>query len=376
MKHARRLTTVLIALQLFNFCWAQTVSPTQPTRWVSADDVRVRAQPSLDGQVVGALPRGAELILKTPDDINGFCLIEGEGKYGYMSCKFLSSVSVPRSRAGEGGVPPDQRWVSGNGVTLREAPRLDSPVVARLSLNRIVKLIEKDAGGGYCKVQPADGLGGFTACTYLVSTPVVLSNVAGYGSSSAGYDPERAFALNPSWGALEGYANFLKTRNAEKVAQGVRPSDAALDRMKDHLALGIMGSKPTRYADWAELKRKAETVNLESVQEANLLKLQNNKTTRELDLQAQRASSVNGELQSEIGIFSWMDQIIPQRNAEAAIRLVRKLEFPIVAVSFFKSESDLAPPNTSAENASGRFGIVFRQLVTPRPKPGPIGRSS
>ena len=76
--------------------------------------MRVRAKPSLDGQIVGALPRGAELILKTQEEINGFCLIEGEGKYGYTSCQFLSSVSVPRSRVGEGGLPPDQRWVSGN----------------------------------------------------------------------------------------------------------------------------------------------------------------------------------------------------------------------------------------------------------------------
>jgi hypothetical protein len=34
----------------------------------------------------------------------------------------------------------------------------------------------------------------------------------------------------------------------------------------------------------------------------------------------------------------------------------------------FRSEKELAPPTTTAEEASGRFEIVFRQLVTPRKK--------
>jgi hypothetical protein len=39
--------------------------------------------------------------------------------------------------------------------------------------------------------------------------------------------------------------------------------------------------------------------------------------------------------------------------------------------SLFRSEAELAPPTASTEQASGRFGIVFRQLVTSRPKPKP-----
>lgn len=364
------LAATAFALHLLNPCAAQTASPTQPKRWVLADDVRVRAKPSADGNVLGSLPRGAELILKSPDVIDGFCLIEGEGRYGYMACKFLSAERIARLKAGEDGVPPDRRWVSGNGVTLRESPRKDATVLGRMALNHVVTLVEKDVGGGYCKVQPAVGLGGYTACQYLVSTPVVLANVVGSGPASAEYDPERAFALEPSWTALENYANVLRERNASKPAQGIRPRDDVLERMKAHLALGIMGAKPTPYEDWAELKRKAAAADLDSVQEGGRLVSQGKIVPQPLDLRMQQAMWAANELQSGIGIWgSLHDAISSKGGPERVIRLVRTLEFPSVLPSLFKNESELAPPGASAESASGRFGIVFRQLVAPRPKP-------
>ena len=88
-------------------------SPTQPPRWVSADDVRVRTGPGSDYRIAGTLSRGAELILKAPPDAGDFCLIEGEGYYGYVACQFLSAEKVARPRAGENGVDAAQRWVSG-----------------------------------------------------------------------------------------------------------------------------------------------------------------------------------------------------------------------------------------------------------------------
>lgn len=98
----------------------QATSPAQPPRCVLADDVRVRTGPNMDKKVTGRLSRGAEVILKTTTEYDGFCFIEGEGQYGYVGCKYLSTEHVARPRAGEGRVDATQRWVSGNLVTVRE----------------------------------------------------------------------------------------------------------------------------------------------------------------------------------------------------------------------------------------------------------------
>ncbi|UUZ49750.1 hypothetical protein LP420_06075 [Massilia sp. B-10] len=41
--------------------------------------------------------RGAEVILKAPDQGKDMCLIEGEGHYGFVACKYLSVKPVPRA---------------------------------------------------------------------------------------------------------------------------------------------------------------------------------------------------------------------------------------------------------------------------------------
>src|SRR5512140_1621874 len=187
-----------------------------------------------------------------------FCLIEGEGQYGYVACQYLSVERIARPRAGENGVDPAQRWVSGNAVTIREEPRPDATVVGRLALNDIVKLLREVSGTGYCEVQPATGPSGHTACRYLAPTPVVLAHIRGYRSADeappSDYDPERAFWLEPSWNALEQYAEYLKNQHPNISPQGPWPRDEALERMKAHLALGINGRKPEPYADWGELQ--------------------------------------------------------------------------------------------------------------------------
>jgi hypothetical protein len=320
----------------------------QPPRWVQSDDVRVRAAPSMDGRVIGTLSRGAEVILKAPPDAN-FCLIGGEGYWGYVACQYLSDKRIARPKAGENGVDAAQRWISGNGVTLRDEPRPNATVVTRMSLNTIVKLLREEGGSGYCEVQSVDGPRGFTACRYLALTPVVIAHIRGLRSAdqalSSDYDPERAFWLVPGWEALVEYAEYLKSRHPDIPAEGPWPRNEALERMKAHLALGIKAAKPAPFFDWQTLQNKAS-------QDMN---------------KAQNSAS---ELQRAIGIWGPLhDAISAEGGAARVIRLIRALALPDVKPSLFRSESNIAPPATTAEDASGRFDIVYRQLVTPRPKP-------
>lgn len=352
---------LILSLNLGLATVAQAVPPAQPPRWVQADDVRVRTGPTSQHRTVGTLARGAELILKSPTETDGFCLIEGDDLYGYVACQFLSAQRIARARAGENGVSANQRWVSGQGVTLREAPRLDALAVGRLALNAPVTLLNAQSANGYCEVQPATGPSGYTACRYLATTPVVLAQVRSQ-------DPERAFWLEPSWGALESYAEHLAQRQPQVPPQGPWPRDEALERMKAHLALGIKGPPPEPYADWAALKRKAMQPDLDL----------SGKERRVLDplkpdagwQRTVRMFQVANELQMAIGVWSALyDSVSVGGDPARVVRLVRALEFPGVRPSLFRSEADVAPPGINAEQASGRFGIVFRQLVTSRPRP-------
>ena len=366
---------VALILAMLTPLGAKAASPCQPPRWIMADDVRVRTGPSQEYKIIGTLPRGAELILNTTP-IDDFCLIEGEGLYGYVACKYLSTERIARPHAGENGVDGAQRWVSGNAVTLREAPRSDAAVVSRLALNSIVKLLHEEAGNGYCEVQLTNGPSGFTACRYLALTPLVPAHIRGYRMAdeapSPDYDPERAFWLDPSWVALEEYAEYLKVRHPNAPMQeGPWPRDNALERMKAHLALGLKGRKPEPYVGWSELKRKAMQ-DMDLSGESHRLQTQGKKVTEEVWRREGRTQQIASELQSAIGIWGQLhDAISADGGAARVIYLVRTLEFPSVKPSLFRSETELAPPNTSTEEASGRFSIVFRQLVTPRPKPEP-----
>lgn len=375
MRTTAFLAGIVLILPLLAAPTARAASADQPPRWVMADEVRVRVGPSAEHKIIGTLSRGAELILKTRTEVDGFCLIEGEGHYGYIACRFLSAERIARPRAGVDGVDAAQRWVSGNGVTLRDAPSPEAAIVGRLTLNAVVTLRRDAAGNGYCEVALADGLGAYTACRYLAVTPVVLAHVRGYRSADqpvpADYDPERAFWISPSWQALEDYVEYLKRQHPDLPPQGPWPRNAALERMKAHLALGLKGRQPEPYADWAALKRKAaRDVDLSG--EGRRLRAQGRKVS---DASWQREAQMQGlasELQGALGLWGPLhDAISSDGGAERVVHLVRALDFPAVRPSLFRSEAEVAPPSASTEAASGRFDIVFRQLVSPRPVPKP-----
>lgn len=339
----------------------------QPPRWIKADDLRVRNGPGLDQPVRGLLQRGAQVTLKSPTPFDGFCLIEGDGLYGYVACQYLSADPVPRPRAGQGGVPADQRWVTGTAVILRAAPSREAPLLSRLAVNRTVRLIKADAGAGYCEVQPqdragkADGPSGFTACTYLGLEPLPAAEAAGYDP-----DPIRAFWRAPGWWKLEAHAQELAKALPESAKAGPWPRDEALERMKAHLALGLKGSPPPPLPDWAALKALAAAHDpaLLSPARRNEARSGQDKALWEREY---RASSAAHRVAYALGLGGPLhDTISAEGGGERVLRLMRALELPTAAPSRFKSEAEIGPPGENAETLAGRFGGIYRTVVTPR----------
>jgi uncharacterized protein YgiM (DUF1202 family) len=292
-----------------------SAEPVQPMRWVLADQVRVRTGPSTDHPVSGAMSRGAELVLKASAD-GDFCSIEGEGQVGYVACKFLSAEPIARPKSGENGIYAAQRWVTANGVTLREKPDINSKVAGRLPLNATVKLVNEDSGNGYCEVQLADGSGGYTACRYLASTAAVS-------------------------------ASFQTNKGADKAM----PDDVTM----------FSDVKPAPYADWIDLKRKALAQSPDLAAEWQRVFRQGKTVSVEVKQSLIAFQGRELELQGAIGL--WESAL---EEPARASRLISTLEFPSIKPSLFQNEAEIAPPSITTYDSSGRFGIQMRQTATSR----------
>lgn len=346
----------------------QTLAQVQPPRWIKADDLRVRAGSGLDQQVVGVLQRGSEVILKSPDPFDGFCLIEGDGQYGWVACSYLSAEPIARPRAGKDGIPADRRWLTATTVNLRARPVREAEVVSRLTINHMVRLMNVAADTGYCETQPldragnAEGASGFVACQYLGLEPLPAAQAAGMDD-----DPVRAFWRAPTWWALENYATALVKRLPEGIAWGGPwPRDEQLERMKAHLALGLKGAPPRPLADWTTLKVLAAAHDPELLRKGERERAWSG---RDKDLQQReyRASNAALRLQNALGLQGPLhDSISTDDGGARVIRLVRALELPTIRASLFRNETEIGPPSERAQELAGRFGGIYRTLVAGR----------
>ena len=339
----------------------------QPPRWIKADDLHVREGPGLGQKVVGVLQRGSQVILKSPDPFDGFCLIEGDGQYGYVACQYLSAELEPRPRAGLGAVPGDRRWVTGTAVTLRAGPTRESDGVARLAVNSTVKLIRAVAGAGYCEVQPLDrtgnaqGASGYTACQYLGLEPLPAAQAAGMDD-----DPVKAFWRSPGWVPLENHAQALTKNLPDTAKAGPWPRDEQLERMKAHLALGLKGAAPPPLADWAALKALAAAHDPALLGKTARARAWSG-TDKTLQQREYRASAAAHQLETALGLYgSLHDTISAEGGGERVLRLMRALELPTVRRSLFQNEAEVGPPSDGPRELAGRFGGIYRTLVAAR----------
>ena len=232
---------------------------------------------------------------------------------------------------------PIKRWVIGAGVNLREQANLTAPVLARMALNTPVNLITTIPNSKYCEVELVVSgqvaQRGFTACEFLgtsVVKPREIANayLADGKTPNPNYNPERAFWLKPSYEALAEYGRYLENkRNSPKdEAEGAflseRPKIPEFERMKEHLAKGVLVDAPAPYWRWDDLKvlaRRADAVTrLEKMTDSRL-------------------------------IFYYLKA-----------SLINAIELPVITNSYFQNQNEIAAPTThvEAKEVAARFQII------------------
>jgi hypothetical protein len=253
-----------------------------------------------------------------------------------------------------------QRFVSGAGVNLRGEASLQGQVIGRLALNERVKLIAKAEGSAFCEVlrQAPDGAEqrGFTACTYLLPTATDVNRLAGRtlpgGKPNPDYDPKRLFWLSPSWPALEAYALLLNETRLPNPDAGegwqqrrtefIRDNDEELDRMKAHLAKGVLGAAPPPWVAWDDIQRWAEEM---------------------------RAPQPESQIPEVLGLYAPLSNLLApldQEHVKAAAAAMRSIALPSASPSWFKDGRDIARLDDTTAGLSGRFGIVHTYRTQPR----------
>ena len=251
-----------------------------------------------------------------------------------LSC-ILLIVSMINPSFAQTGEPSKRRWVIGAGVNLREQANLNAPVLARMALNTPGNLMAAISNSKYCEIeliangQPAQR--GFTACEFLGTSVIKPREIANAYLDDGkipnpNYNPERAFWLKPSYEALAEYGRHLENKrnspkdDAEGVFLSERPKIPEFERMKEHLAKGILVAEPEPYLRWKDLKTSAHSV-------------EGNRRLKKL-----------AETQYQLNTLN--------------TSLIYAIELPAISNSYFQKQNEIAAPTKFTEKVSAQFQII------------------
>lgn len=332
---ARRAVTLLAMVSALGLCLPSASAQPDPLwRWVQASPLLLREAPKPDGHVTGRLQQGTRVTLTSQDESSGYCGVWTDSHWqGFVACRHLSATPVAPKRAGEGGVPPDRRWVAGSGLMLRAQAQRDAPVLGRLALNTELTLgnDQSASANGYCAVETvpiagAAALKGFTACQYLASSPIAPERMSVAevwdGERTApnpDFNPRRLFALEPSWNSM---ARYINQQNAPCDDEGKCPlrdadvADVLADmRRQLHGQFVAETQAPVPLAHWPQI-----------------------------------AAGTPATVRSDFPLHAWN-----QEGEDGSQALGRALSVPAVRPSWFRDEEELASPGTSLSGLAHRF---------------------
>jgi hypothetical protein len=361
---ARKGLNLMLALLLAAHA-APSAAVDSPHRWIITDTPLLQ-QPSAQANLTTTLRRGTEVALKQQLPGDDYCLIEGLSFYGYVACQSLDAGPVAFARAGEAGIDASTRWVTAAGVLLRREAHADAAVLGRLGFNQQVRLLDSADTQDYCEVQSEAAERGFAACRYLAESPVdeitLFSALNWNGEPNPLYDPVRAFWIDPGWERLESYAQFLADRHRQAPIGQRWPRDEELEKMKAELDKGLYAPAPEALPDWEDMRRLATASPSRTHPQAAP------GTAQPPDALTQQLQMLTSTWQLWLGLWGQSFDEPDGSGAGRIAGLVNALDFPPAAPSWFKTEREVAPPGT-AQALSGRFGIIYRWQVRPRPTP-------
>ena len=265
------------------------------------------------------------------------------------------------------------RWVIGSGVNLRAEASLNAPVLTRMALNTRVNLIAVIPNGKYCEVelvaegQPAQR--GFTACEFLGASAIKPREVANQYSADGktpnpNYNPERAFWLKPSYEALAEYGRHLEKKrqypknDSEATLLADRPKMPEFERMKEHLAKGVLVAAPAPYLRWDSIKDSARLLEAERLKAIKKFGSIANMNSSEFFGSSLVKRSEN--LIETMGIRT-LDGVQGMSGLYAPPKLpafIESLESPTITSSYFLNHDEIAAPTNITKDVAARFQII------------------
>ncbi|MBC3910222.1 hypothetical protein [Undibacterium umbellatum] len=238
------------------------------------------------------------------------------------------------------------RWVHGSWVNVRAKPEVNAAVLTHLVANTPVQLDVAASSGKYCAISWGQGQQGFIACNLLGDKALRLEDfVDSYNrtSESSNYFPARTFWMAPSFRRLQEAGLYFQETTLSPQQKALETADNKSDgdkrpaikrfpipefeAMKQLMMAGVIEpasayDKPPALWDDILKLAKAEELPSKKVTEAS--------------------SHLNGSL------------FYP-----GVLVMLRQLNLPAAAPSYFKSLPDLGRPSANPEELSRQYQIPY-----------------
>lgn len=240
----------------------------------------------------------------------------------------------------------EARWVHGSWVNVREKPEANAQVVAHLVTNTPVQLDTSASNGKFCAITWGQGQQGFIACNLLGEKALRLEDfVDSYhrSSESTNYFPARAFWMAPSFRRLQDAGSYFQETMLSPQQKALETVDSnfvwekrptlkrypipEFEAMKHRMMAGIIEPASPYFqppAPWEELLKLAKSE----------------------ELPGKKTTEATARLHSSL--------FYP-----GVLVMLRQLDLPAAAPSYFKSLDELGRPSAGPEEISRQYQIPY-----------------
>ncbi|WP_162044166.1 hypothetical protein [Undibacterium sp. YM2] len=246
----------------------------------------------------------------------------------------------------DNGYASETRWVHGSWVNVRVKPEANAEVLTHLVANTQVQMDAAASSAKFCAITWGEGQHGFIACNLLGDKALRLEDfVDSYhrSSDSTNYFPTRAFWMAPSFRRLQDAGSYFQETMLSPQQKALETVDSnfvwekrpALKRypipefeaMKHRMMTGIIEPASPYFqapAPWEELLKLAKSE----------------------ELPGKKTTEATARLHSSL--------FYP-----GVLVMLRQLDLPAVAPSYFKSLDELGRPSAGPEEISRQYQIPY-----------------
>ena len=246
----------------------------------------------------------------------------------------------------DNGYASDTRWVHGSWVNVRARPEANAEVLTHLVANTQVQMDAAASSAKFCAITWGEGQHGFIACNLLGDKALRLEDFVdsnNRSSESTNYFPARAFWMAPSFRRLQDAGSYFQETMLSPQQKALETVDSnfvwekrpvlkrfpipEFEAMKQRMMAGVIEPASPYFqppAPWEELLKLAKSE----------------------EIPGKKTTDVTVRLHSSLFYTG-------------VLVMLRQLDLPAAAPSYFKSLDELGRPSANPEEISRQYQMPY-----------------